>query len=78
MFVEYPPTAPCPDPGTQLEAVIDTRGMVADVRVLKSIPLLDEAAIEAVRQWRYEATRLNGEVVPIVMTVTVNFGLENA
>jgi protein TonB len=61
-----------------LEAVIDTRGMVADVRVLKSIPLLDEAAIEAVRQWRYEATRLNGEVVPIVMTVTVNFGLENA
>jgi protein TonB len=77
---EYPPTALYARiQGTViLEAVIDTRGMVADVRVLKSIPLLDEAAIEAVRQWRYEATRLNGEVVPIVMTVTVNFGLENA
>jgi protein TonB len=61
-----------------LEAVIDSRGLVADVRVLKSIPLLDEAAVEAVKQWRYQATLLNGEAVPIVMTVTVNFGLERA
>jgi len=61
-----------------LEAVIDSRGMVADVRVLKSIPLLDEAAVEAVKQWRYQATMLNGEAVAILMTVTVNFGLEKA
>jgi protein TonB len=61
-----------------LEAVIDSRGTVADVRVLKSIPLLDEAAVEAVKQWRYQATLLNGEAVPVVMTVTVNFGLEKA
>jgi protein TonB len=61
-----------------LEAVIDTRGVVADVKVLKSIPLLDAAALEAVKQWRYQATMLNGEAVPIVMTVTVNFGLEKA
>jgi protein TonB len=61
-----------------LEAVIDTRGIVADVRVLKSIPLLDDAAVEAVKQWRYQATLLNGEAVPVVMTVTMNFGLEKA
>jgi protein TonB len=61
-----------------LEAVIDARGIVADVRVLKSIPLLDEAAIEAVKKWRYQATLLNGEAVPVVMTVTVNFGLDKA
>jgi protein TonB len=61
-----------------LEAVIDSRGVVADVRILKSIPLLDEAAVEAVKQWRYQATLLNGQAVPVVMTVTVNFGLERA
>ena len=61
-----------------LEAVIDSRGVVADVRVLKSIPLLDDAAVEAVKKWRYQATLLNGEAVPVVMTVTVNFGLERA
>jgi protein TonB len=77
---EYPSTARTARvEGTViLEAVIDVRGVVADVRVLKSIPLLDEAAVEAVKQWRYQATMLNGEAVPIVMTVTVNFGLEKA
>ena len=77
---EYPMTAKSARvEGTViLEAVIDSRGMVADVRVLKSIPLLDEAAVEAVKQWRYQATLLNGEAVPVVMTVTVNFGLEKA
>ena len=74
---EYPTTArKARVEGTViLEAVIDSRGVVADVRVLKSIPLLDEAAIDAVKQWRYQATMLNGQAVPIVMTVTVNFKL---
>lgn len=57
-----------------LEAVIDPNGNVTDVNVLRSIPLLDEAAMDAVRQWKYEPTLLNGIPVPIVMTVTVNFG----
>jgi protein TonB len=61
-----------------LEAVIDSRGVVTNVRVVKSIPLLDEAAVEAVKQWRYQATMLNGQAVPVVMTVTLNFGLEAA
>ena len=50
-------------------------GNVTNVRVLRSIPLLDQAAIDAVKQWKYEPTLLNGVPVPIVMTVTVNFAL---
>jgi protein TonB len=59
-----------------LEAVIDAEGRVESVRVLRSIPLLDQAAMDAVRQWKFTPTRLNGMPVPIVMTVTVNFKLQ--
>ena len=59
-----------------LEAIIDQQGRVSEVRVLRSLPLLDEAAIDAVRQWEYTPTMLNGLPVPIVMTVTVQFALE--
>ena len=48
---------------------------VQDVKVLRSIPLLDAAAIEAVKQWQYTPTLLNGVPVPVIMTVTVNFTL---
>jgi periplasmic protein TonB len=41
--------------------------------VLRSIPLLDAAAIEAARKWRYEPTLLNGMPVPVIMTVPVIF-----
>ena len=60
-----------------LEAVIDARGHVESVRVLRSIPLLDQAAVEAVRQWVFTPTLLNGVPVPVVMTVTVNFTLQD-
>jgi protein TonB len=56
-----------------LEIVIAPDGHVSSAKVLRSIPTLDEAAIEAVRKWRYEATPLNGMSVPVIMTVTVNF-----
>lgn len=59
-----------------LEAVVDARGRVESVRVLRSIPLLDRAAVEAVQQWRYTPALLNGQAVPVVMTVTVNFMLK--
>jgi|TARA_Y100000031_G_C7944646_1_gene258686 protein TonB len=58
-----------------LEAVIGPDGRVRDVRVLRSAPLLDRAAIAAVRQWEYTPTLLNGVPVPVVMTVTVTFTL---
>ncbi|MGE0461170.1 MAG: energy transducer TonB [Vicinamibacterales bacterium] len=59
-----------------IEATIGTDGAVQDARVLRSVPLLDEAALAAVRQWRYSPTLLNGRPVPVVMTVTVNFQLQ--
>jgi len=58
-----------------LEAVIAEDGSVRDVRVLRSQALLDEAAVEAVRQWRFTPTLLNGQPVPVVMTITVAFKL---
>ena len=58
-----------------IETVIDEAGAVKEAWVLKSVPMLDEAALEAVRQWRYAPTLLNGVPKPVRMTVTVNFTL---
>lgn len=59
-----------------LDAVIDATGRVTDVRVVRSIRLLDQAAIDAVRQWRFTPTLLNGEPVSILLTVTARFTLQ--
>jgi periplasmic protein TonB len=59
-----------------IEATIDEQGNVVRRQVLRSIPLLDAAALDAVRQWKFSPTLLNGVPVPIVMTVTVNFKLD--
>lgn len=58
-----------------LECTISPTGQVVKTRVLRSIPLLSEAAVAAVRQWEYTPTLLNGVAVPVIMTVTVNFKL---
>jgi len=58
-----------------LECTISPQGKVTEVKVLRGIPLLDEAAIDAVKQWVYTPTLLNGVPVPVIMTVTVNFKL---
>jgi protein TonB len=58
-----------------LECRIGTDGRVEKVTVLRGIPLLDEAAVAAVREWVYTPTVLNGVPVPVIMTVTVNFRL---
>jgi protein TonB len=58
-----------------LEATIDPSGRVDNVRVLRGIPMLNEAAVDAVRKWTYSPTLLNGVPVPVIMTVTVNFTL---
>ena len=59
-----------------LEALIDERGRVENVRVTTSVPLLDGAAVDAVRSWRYSPTLLNGAPVQVLMTVTVHFSLQ--
>lgn len=58
-----------------LETVIDIDGHVTSVRVLRSIPLLDQAAMDAVKRWSFTPTLLNGTPVPIALTVTVRFAL---
>jgi len=60
-----------------LEAIIDKSGSVRDLKVLKSGTLgLTEAALEAVGQWTYEPSVMNGKPVEVRMTVTVNFRLQ--
>ena len=59
-----------------LEATTDVYGRVTGVRVLRSIPLLDEAAVAAVRQWVYEPLMINGRPRPVTFTVTVRFVLK--
>ena len=59
-----------------MEARIERDGTVGRVRVLRSIPMLDDAAVDAVKQWEFTPTLLNGAPVPIIMTVTVNFTLQ--
>ena len=44
--------------------------------MLRSIPLLDQAALDAVRQWEFTPTTLNGVPVPVIMTVNVQFTLQ--
>jgi protein TonB len=58
-----------------LEATVDRSGAVIDTKVVRSHSVLDEAAVDAVRQWRYEPLRLNGQATPFVLTVTVSFSL---
>lgn len=58
-----------------LEATISADGRVQGLSILRSVPLLDAAALDAVSQWRYEPTRLNGTPIPVITTVTVRFVL---
>jgi protein TonB len=58
-----------------LDCLVTPEGKVTEIRVLRGIPLLDAAAIDAVRQWEYTPTLIDGKPVPVIMTVTVNFRL---
>ena len=59
-----------------LVVTVDEEGSVSEIKVTNGHPLLDEAAISAVKQWKYSPTLLNGEPVPVIATVTVIFNLK--
>ena len=59
-----------------LEASVAADGSVESVRVLRSVKFLDEAAIDAVKQWRYAPLVLNGIPTPFVLSVTLNFSVK--
>ena len=56
--------------------VIDEEGRVADTTIVRSIPLLDQAVLDAVRQWRFTPTMLNGMPVRVIATGEVHFTLD--
>jgi TonB family protein len=58
-----------------LQAVVDALGHVTELRILRGVPALDDAAAEAVSQWEYEPTRVDGVAVAVNVTVTVSFNL---
>jgi protein TonB len=59
-----------------LECLISPAGRVQQATVVRSVPLLDEAAVTAVKQWIYTPTLVDGAAVPVIMMVTVRFGLK--
>ena len=58
-----------------IEAHVGLDGRVKEARVLRGIPLLDDAALSAVRQWRYQPLLLNGQPFEFLLTVTLKFNL---
>ena len=61
-----------------MDVVVNTDGTVRDVRVTMSIPALDEAAIEAAKQWVYSPTVIGGARVPVILAATVQFAFDSA
>ena len=59
-----------------LEILIDPQGKVKSAEVIRSIPLLDEAALSAVRNWEYEVTKVDGTPVSVRLTVPITFALK--
>ena len=58
-----------------IEAVVGTDGKVQEAKVIHSVPLLDQAALDAVRQWEFTPSRLNGVPVAVIITVIVQFAI---
>jgi protein TonB len=58
-----------------LEAVINKEGVIEELTVVSGHPLLINAALDAVKQWRYQPTMLNGVAVEVITTIEVNFTL---
>jgi len=58
-----------------LDAVIDADGNVVEMQLVSGHPLLVQAAMNALRQWKYEPTYLNDQPVPVRLVVTVKFRL---
>jgi periplasmic protein TonB len=61
-----------------LEATVGADGSVESVRVLRSVKFLDQAAVDAVKQWRYSPLVLNGVATPFVLSVTLNFSVKES
>jgi len=74
---EYPPLARTArvQGVVRLDAIIGKDGTIEDLKVISGHPLLIKAALDAVRQWQYQPTLLNGEPVEVATEIDVNFSL---
>lgn len=59
-----------------IEARIGVDGGIEEAYILKSIPELDQAALDAVKQWKFVPTLLNGQPTPVIMAVTITFDID--
>ena len=59
-----------------VELTLGEDGKVRNATILRSVPMLDQAALDCVRQWQFTPTVVSGKAVPVLMTVTVNFALD--
>lgn len=73
LITRVPPAAGSMQGEVVLSAVIDDQGNVKDLSVVKGHPLLVPAAVEAVKQWKYRPTLLNGSPVEVATEITVKF-----
>ena len=62
--------------GVTIDALLDASGRVTKMKVLSGPRLLEQAAMEALRQWKYEPATLDGKAVPMHLTVTIQFRLQ--
>lgn len=58
-----------------IEAIVGIDGKVHEAKVIHSVPLLDQAALDAVRQWEFAPSKLNGVPVAVIITVIVQFAI---
>ena len=74
---EYPPLAKNArvQGSVHMKAVIDKEGKIIELKVIDGHPLLVDAAVQVVKQWRYRPTLLGGEPVEVATQITVNFHL---
>jgi periplasmic protein TonB len=60
----------------RIDALVDENGRVSSAKVVGGPTMLHQAAIEAVRQWKYQPATLDGKPVPMHLTVTLQFKLQ--
>lgn len=58
-----------------VELTVGVSGKVDSAKVVKSLPMLDNAALEAVKKWEFKPTLINGKATPVIMTTAVIFKL---
>jgi protein TonB len=59
-----------------IDALVDDTGKVTDMKVISGFPRLTQAAMDALRTWKYEPARLNGQPIAMHMKVSISFSLQ--